>query len=137
MHQRGEVVVGEDELAGLLGDLRAASHGDADVGLLQRGGVVDRVAGHRHHLARLLHQPGQTDLVFGGDPTEHVQLRELLYDLLVAEVGKFGTGDHAGSEAELVGDRAGGDGVVTGDHPDIDTSRAGDAYRVNRLRSQG
>ena len=51
----GEVVVGEYELAGLLGDLGAAAHGDADIGLLQRGGVVDGVAGHRHDLAGLLH----------------------------------------------------------------------------------
>ena len=77
MHQGGEVVVGEHELAGLLGDLRAAAHGDADVGLLQRGGVVDGVAGHRHDLAGLLHQPGEADLVLGGDAAEDVQLREL------------------------------------------------------------
>ena len=72
--------------AGLLGDLRAAAHGDADVGLLQRGGVVDGVAGHRHDLAGLLHQPGQADLVLGGDPAEDVQLRQLLDDLVVGEV---------------------------------------------------
>ena len=78
VHQGGEVVVGEDELAGLLGDLRAAAHGDADVGLLQRGGVVDGVAGHRHDLTGLLHQPGEADLVLGGDPAEDVQLGQLL-----------------------------------------------------------
>ena len=86
LHERGEVVVGEHELAGLLGDLRAAAHGDADVGLLQRGGVVDGVAGHRHDLAGLLHQPGEADLVLGRDATEHVQLRQLLDHFCVGEV---------------------------------------------------
>ena len=86
VHQRGEVVVGEDELAGLLGHLRTAAHGDADVGLLQRGGVVDGVAGHGDDLAGLLHEPGEAHLVLGGDAAEDVQLRELLDHLVVAEL---------------------------------------------------
>ena len=45
--ERAEVVVGEDHPARLLRDLAARTHRDADVGLLQRGRVVDRVAGHR------------------------------------------------------------------------------------------
>ena len=122
------------ELAGLLGHLRAAAHGDADVGLLQRGGVVDGVAGHRHDLAGLLHQPGEADLVLGGDAAEDVQLRELLDHLLVAEVGEVGAGDHPRSEAELVGDRPGGHGVVTGDHPDVDPGVVGDADGARRPR---
>ena len=43
-----EVVVGQHHVAGVLGDLGAAeAHRDADVGLLERGRVVDAVAGHR------------------------------------------------------------------------------------------
>ena len=53
VHQGAEVVVGEDHPGGLLGHLAAAAHRDADVGLLEGGGVVDRVPGHRddHALA--------------------------------------------------------------------------------------
>src|SRR3954470_7848615 len=44
---RGEVVVGDDHRRGFLGDLRAGDpHRDADVGALERGRVVDAVAGH-------------------------------------------------------------------------------------------
>src|SRR6185437_16528003 len=43
--QRREVVVGQHDLRRLLGHLRAAAHGDADVGLLERRRVVDGVAG--------------------------------------------------------------------------------------------
>ncbi len=45
---RGEVVVGEDHVRRLLGDVGARdAHRDADVGRLERGRVVDAVAGHR------------------------------------------------------------------------------------------
>ena len=48
----GEVVVGDDHVGRLLGDLGPLdAHGDADVGLLQGRGVVHPVAGHGHHLA--------------------------------------------------------------------------------------
>jgi hypothetical protein len=46
----GEVVIGDDHVRGLLGDFRARfSHGDADVGALDGGRVVDAIAGHRDH----------------------------------------------------------------------------------------
>ena len=129
-HERGEVVVGEHDLAGLLRDLGAAAHGDADVGLLERGGIVDRVAGHRHDLAGLLHQPGEADLVLGCDPAEHVQLREAFDHLGVGQLLEIGAGDEPGPELELVGDRAGGDGVVAGDHAHVDPGVERDAHRV-------
>jgi hypothetical protein len=47
-----EVVVGEDHVGGLAGDVGAAlAHRDADLGGLERRGVVDAVAGHGHDLA--------------------------------------------------------------------------------------
>ena len=49
---RGEVVVGEDHLGRVLGDLGAGdAHGHADVGPGQRGGVVHAVAGHGDDVA--------------------------------------------------------------------------------------
>ena len=50
---RREVVLGEHERGGLASDVGAAlAHGDADVGGLERGRVVDAVAGHGDDLAR-------------------------------------------------------------------------------------
>ena len=47
-----QLVVGEDDVRGLLGDVRARdAHGDADVRGLERGRVVDAVARHGAHLA--------------------------------------------------------------------------------------
>ena len=43
-HDGGEVVVGEDHLGGGLGYSSAGAHGDADLCLLQGGGVVHAIA---------------------------------------------------------------------------------------------
>ena len=59
-----EIVVGQHHLRGLLGGLRAlTAHGDADIGLLQRGRVVDAVAGHGHHRADRLQGSHDPQLV--------------------------------------------------------------------------
>jgi hypothetical protein len=42
-------------------------HGDADVGLLHRGRVVDAVAGHRDDLAFLPEDVDQADLLLWAD----------------------------------------------------------------------
>ena len=135
-HERGEVVVGEHDLGGLLRDLGAAAHGDADVGLLERGGVVHGVAGHGDDLAGLLHEPGEAHLVLGRDPAEHVQLRQALDHLGVGQPLEIRAGDEPGPELELVGDRAGGDGVVAGDHAHVDAGVERDAHGVLRLGPQ-
>jgi hypothetical protein len=64
-----EVVVGQDHAAGVLGDLGARSHGRADVGCLDRGRVVDAVAGHGDHVALPLEGVGE-HLVLGSDPAD-------------------------------------------------------------------
>mmetsp|Transcript_13482 Transcript_13482/g.38861 ORF Transcript_13482/g.38861 Transcript_13482/m.38861 type:complete len:210 (+) Transcript_13482:484-1113(+) len=48
----GEVVVEQDDVRGVLGDLRACDpHGEADIRRLERWSVVRAVAGHRHNLS--------------------------------------------------------------------------------------
>jgi hypothetical protein len=44
-----QVLMQGDDVGSLDGDVGATAHGDAHVGLHQRGGVVDAVADHRHH----------------------------------------------------------------------------------------
>ena len=51
-HDGDKVVVHQDHVGRLLADVRAGpAHGDADVGRLQRHGVVDPIARHAHHHA--------------------------------------------------------------------------------------
>ena len=51
------------QVGGLDRDVGAGAHGQAQVGLGQRGGVVDPVADHRHHAALGLQPPDRADLV--------------------------------------------------------------------------
>src|SRR4029450_13014882 len=77
LHDGGEVVVGQDHDRGFLGRLGAGdAHGDADVGRLEGGGVVDPVPGHGDHVPGPLEQPDQAQLVLGGDPGHHPDTAE-------------------------------------------------------------
>ena len=68
-----QVAFHQRDAGALHGDVGAGAHGDADIGLRQRRGVVDAVAGHGHdapfrlqpldHLALLLRQHFGLDLV--------------------------------------------------------------------------
>ena len=86
------IAVEIDHVAGFLGGLRAGVHGDADVGLRQRGGIVRAVAHHGDQLAA---------------------------GLLLADVCQLGFGRGFGDEivdAGLRGDGLGGQRIVAGDH---------------------
>ena len=72
---RGEVVVGQDHAAGVLRDLGAAAHRDADVGRLDRRRVVHAVARHRHDVALLLERVHEQHLVLRGDAADHADAR--------------------------------------------------------------
>ena len=121
-----EVVVGEDHVGRLFGDVRAGdAHRDADVGRLQRRRVVHAVAGHRHDMPHALEGLGDLHLVLGRDPREEDVLgRKRLFEPLVGHVVEFVAGDDPGllalDDADAAGDRLGGQTVVAGDHDDLD-----------------
>ena len=126
LHDRAEVVVGEDHHRGLLGDLRAGdAHGDADVGLLERRRVVHAVAGHGDDVALLAQDVHEVDLVLGGDAGEDADAVDLAHRLVVAQGAEVGAGHGAALDAQLAGDRLGRDRVVAGDHADLDAGRMG------------
>ena len=100
LDQLCRVAVEIDHVARFLGGLRAGVHGDAHVGLRERGSVVGAVAGH-------------------GDEPAAV--------LLAADVGELVLGRGLGEEivhARLPGDGLGGERIVTGDHDRLDPHRA-------------
>jgi hypothetical protein len=106
---------------GFLGHLGAGdTHGDADVGRLEGGGVVDAVPGHGDHVAGPLEQPDQAQLVLGGDPGHHPDVGQLGEQLVVAHGRELGPGDRPALNAELAGDGGRRGGVVAGDHPHPD-----------------
>ena len=58
-----QVAADQGQVGGLDGDVGAGAHRDAQVGLGQRGGVVDPVADHRDHPALALQSATFADLV--------------------------------------------------------------------------
>jgi hypothetical protein len=50
--ERGDVIIGEDDIGGVLGDVDTGdAHGSANISNLNSGSVVDTVAGHGDDLA--------------------------------------------------------------------------------------
>ena len=108
---RAEVVVGDDQVGGLSGDVGAASaHGDADVGGAQGGGVVDAVAGHADDLTVGVEGADELKLLFGHHAGEHVDGSGSAGEFVVAHRGELRSGDGAGGgvDADVAGDREGG-----------------------------
>ena len=124
---RGEVVVGQDHVGGLAGDVGAGlAHRDADVGGLERRRVVDAVAGHRDDLApstaasgrcascararRARTRPRRSSAVLERRRRPSSSRSAPVID---ARVG-------ARDDADLARDGLGGQAVVAGDHDDAD-----------------
>ena len=113
MHRRddrGEIVVQKHHLGCLLRRLCAlAPHGDADVGLLERGRVVDAVARHRHDGPAGLERAHDTQLVLGTGAREHVDARGEVHES-ASEAFELGAGDRVRRirNPQLARDRRGG-----------------------------
>ena len=88
-----EIVIREHHVRGLLGDLGALlAHGDADIGALQRGRIVDAVPGHGHDMAVGLNAADQAQLMLGVHASEHVRVRDDLCECGILEVVKLPAG---------------------------------------------
>ena len=123
---RGEIVVEQDQGRGLARDVGAApAHGDADVRRLQRGRVVDAVAGHGDDLAIGLQRIDDPQFLLGHDAREDGHDLHALRQLGIAHALELAAGhDVLGLELGLRGDRARRCRVVAGDHDDPDAGRA-------------
>ena len=93
LHDAGEIVVGQHHVGGLLRDVGAGdAHGDADIGGLERGRVVDAVAGHGDDVALALERADDPQLVLGIDAGEHAHLLDDRVELGVAHGAQLGAG---------------------------------------------
>merc|ERR1719273_823685 len=140
-HDAGEVVVGEDHLAGRLGDGGAGAHGDADLGLLEGGRVVDAVPGHGGDLLHALQVLDDLGLVEWLHAGEHAGVGNGNLLLVGREVVKFASrvGHSVGGLVLVEDPNAAADGggrvlVVAGDHDDPD---AGGAAQLDGRRHLG
>lgn len=126
---RGKAVIPQNHPDGFLCHLGAPlAHGDADIGLLQRGRVVHAVAGHGHDMPGLLKQRDECQLGLGRDAGEDIRAHHLGQPLFVEIVrldpGKRASFHHrqiAISKPRVAGDGFGGVGMVAREHHDPDT----------------
>ena len=134
---RGEIVVGEHQLRGFLGHLRTLpAHGDAGVGALQRGGVVDPVAGHRHHVAVGLQGCDQPELMLRTGAGEDVGVVTACAQPGFILRVDLAAGDDtvAVAQADQAADRRRGPRMVAGDHLHGDPGRVALGDGGNGLR---
>ncbi len=93
INDRGEVVVGQDHAAGVLGYLSATAHGYAYVGGLDRGRVVDAVARHGDDITLFLERLGQQYLVLRCDTAHHADDVDPLQAFGLGQGGEIGAQD--------------------------------------------
>ncbi|KAI3481410.1 hypothetical protein L1887_56237 [Cichorium endivia] len=128
----GKVVVRQHHVRRQLGHVGAGTHGDTNVGLLERGRVVDAVAGHGDHEALALEQVDELRLVRGLDAREEAGARHGGEPVVArGERVEFAAGERLAVErlggvkdADLAADGLGGVLVVSGDDDDADARLA-------------
>ena len=138
-HDGGEVVVGQHHVARLLGHLGAGdAHGHADLGLLERGRIVDPVAGHGCDLAVGLQRSDDADLVLRRHPGTNPDRLDPPGELVVVHGIDIGAGHDLAFDSQLTCDRPRGGGMVASDHAHADAGvvallDGGDRFGASRV----
>ena len=123
--------------AASLTDVRSGdSHGDADVGLLERGRIVHAVAGHRHDVTSLLQRRDDTQLVGGRNAGINSTFFHRALEVRLAHRFQFAPGDYPArvEQAQFAGNRLRRHGMIAGDHDRLD---AGLLTSLNRGPASG
>mmetsp|Transcript_29462 Transcript_29462/g.73947 ORF Transcript_29462/g.73947 Transcript_29462/m.73947 type:complete len:485 (-) Transcript_29462:693-2147(-) len=137
-HDGGEVVVCQHNVRNALGDVRAGdAHGNANVGLLDGGRVVDAITRHGHNLAPAVQCLHHAHLALRGAARhDQRQVIELVKLLICHGVHLGSSGDGAlgglalGNNANLLGNSPCRRRVIAGEHTDDDAG--GEAMRDGR-----
>jgi hypothetical protein len=133
---RHEPIVGDDDVGGFLGGIGPAqTHGDANVGRLERRRIVDAIAGHGHDIPAPLERVDDLQLVLWRHAREDRRLGRNPFPCGVVESRQL-SGMHRAIrrpvvrviDAKLPRDLAGGRDLVAGDHhhPDSGATTLGD-----------
>ena len=139
---RGEVVVGENHVCGTLGHVGAGdAHGDADVGLFERGRVVHTVAGHGHDMTARLERPDQPQFLLGRNTGEDCRAFDHVGQLIFAQFAQVASAHREAIRRAFETDGAGngrrGEKMIAGDHLHPDARGAAVAHGFDRFRPRG
>ncbi len=131
---RREAVVLENDVGRLLREVRPPpAHGNADVRLAERRGVVDPVAEHRDDLSATLERGDDAQLRLRTRPAEGAGGGHDLVEFRVGEPLDIGAIEHLvgrAQQAQLAGDARRGEAVIARDHHRTDAGLAEGADRL-------
>src|SRR5271165_4789335 len=103
--QRAEILLQQDDVGCVLGDIDRAVDGYADVGSVQRWGVVYAVAEKADDMAAVLQTKDDPVLLNGRHPAEYVRLFQPRRQRFITELFDLGAGQQPGDrDAELGAD---------------------------------
>ena len=125
-HDGGEVVIHQDQVGRLAGHFAAAlAHGDANIGVFERGGVVDAIASHGHHGAIFPERLDDPHFVLGHHARKNRYGFDLLPQLRVTHAVEHFARDEGAivGQPHFLGDGGCGDAVISGDHHDANARR--------------
>ncbi len=137
---RGEVIVGHHHIRRFLGDIRAGeSHRHPDVGCLDRGSIVDAVAGHGHNRAPPLPGVHDSELVFGRHAGIDRDPFDELRQLIVAQITQVRSGQSRSVlpiQAQFPRDRHRRLFVIAGNHHGSDPGVPAKPHRLDGFGPQ-
>lgn len=140
-HDRGDVVVEQNQARGLASDLGAAfAHRDPDVGFPQRERVVRTVTGHRHDLAARAQRAHDRQLLLGARAGEDSRAVNQRVELVRRRCGQGVSRHHPLGvlpEAARTRHGAGRGRVIAGDHHDPHRRGATGRQRIGRVDPNG
>ena len=120
--QHAEILLQQNDVGRVLGDIDRAIDRDADIGGVQRRRIVDAVAEIADDVAAALQPKNDAVLLNGRDPAEQVRLFQPRGERLVAERFDLGAGQQPGDRnAELGADMLRHALVVAAEDLDADT----------------
>ena len=118
----GEIVVGENHVAGFFGDFRSGdTHRYANVGTSQGGGVVHAISGHCDNLTVASKCFDDSHLVLWGDAGAYRDCADPSRQFLVRHCVEIVAGNNLALNTQLSSDSTGRHCVIASDHLDVDS----------------
>mmetsp|Transcript_58777 Transcript_58777/g.120244 ORF Transcript_58777/g.120244 Transcript_58777/m.120244 type:complete len:298 (+) Transcript_58777:969-1862(+) len=140
LHDRGEIVVHDHDVRGLLRDRRSRdTHRQSDVCLLERRSIVGAIACHGHDLPHFLEATDEDQLVLGAAPCHDLQILEHRLLLVWRHLAEIRTLDSRprSEDATLFRDTLGSKHVVACHHAHHDASFLAGLHGRRDLLAQG
>ena len=131
LDDRREVVVQQHDVRRFFGNIHGPVHRQADVGRVQRGGVVDTVAAIPDDMPGLFERPHDPLFLIRLDFGEHVDLRHARHQRFFAHVPQFPARQQVRvGDPDFVGNVHGDQAMVAGDHLERYAERVQSRQRV-------